>query len=495
MSIESDTKESRESGLRANAAAEKSASEAGDSTAKPDAPQQSANESIAAAVESASKAESATEDSPAKPDTAQESASDTKAATEDSTTKPDATQKSANESIAATKESAPEVKKASVGKQDAARSGQPVATVLVDPDLEQEAIALIKSRANPPTPVPESESVEEKSPESINIPDELSASEADRYADSFRPSWEAAEEPGLSELFSTQAAQDTGTDVASRDSDIEALTAAALPVSKDNRRTLLLAGASTAAVALLIWVSISVATQKEETTETGQAGSAATTASPPEAPSAEPEPAASAVATRSEKAPEPLAAATTPEVEGQEAASSQPPVEEMPAAADPTETDQPQDSPQPQAEPEPSASEKAAVEVATAARAPSPRKPVQRNTVHIRVTTSPRSSRLKLDGTSVPNPFDAWVAKGGTHRFAAQADGYIQQSRTVSFDRDQSVSLELPAVEKPAAAARPAPKVRRTISTRPRATRRKRVRRKAASSRKRGASFVTENPY
>ncbi len=371
------------------------------------------------------------------------------------------------------------------GQQRATHSGEPSATILVDPTLEQEAMELTRRKSDPSIQTGDATG-EEEPPQPAEPSSELSAFDAERFADSFRPSWEAADEPELADLFAKQVAPTTGSaleeaasDAGARDSDIDGEALPELPVSKDNRKTLLLAAASTAAVALLIGISISVATQEHELPEEARAETAPTPAD---------EPASSAAPAlpvqQTEAVPQQVEAET-------EAQPAEPALE--PSAANEAETEPPLASagqataslpaPSPEAKP-------------NVPRTAPTRKQAQRNAVHIRITTSPASARLSLDGSAVPNPFDAWVARGGEHRFSASAEGYVEQSRMVSFDGDRTVSLVLsPLAKPPTVSPPPAPKTpARTVTARPR-TPRKRVKSTATRSRKRGAGFVSDNPY
>jgi hypothetical protein len=174
-------------------------------------------------------------------------------------------------------------------------------------------------------------------------------------------------------------------------------------------------------------------------------------------------------------APEPIAPAPTPT----EAVLSPSPAEPTappapPAAAAPTE---------PAAAPPPSA-----------AKAP-PAKPDAEAArvvkVRIRVSTTPRTAQLRLDGARVSNPFDGTVAQAGQRVFEARAPGYQTLTRIVVFDRSQVVALKLDRLASstpPAASTKPTttgPKKRTTASG---------AQRTSEPPRK-GAAFVADSPY
>ncbi len=113
--------------------------------------------------------------------------------------------------------------------------------------------------------------------------------------------------------------------------------------------------------------------------------------------------------------------------------------------------------------------------------------------MRLRVRTLPAGATLRMDGTPIANPFDAALARGGTHRLSASAQGYQDATEAVSLDRDRTVTLRLT----PNVQARPEPAARRT----PRQTRRPRptqMRSRPSTMRASsmgGAGFVTDNPY
>jgi hypothetical protein len=115
------------------------------------------------------------------------------------------------------------------------------------------------------------------------------------------------------------------------------------------------------------------------------------------------------------------------------------------------------------------------------------------------VSTSPAVATLTLDGAPVANPLDASFPKGGQHSLAASAVGHQSVTKTVSFDRDVKVSLQLrpepvrraaapvarpvrPAPPPPQRAAPPPPVL--TIQKQP-----------APAKKTKGAGFVADSPY
>jgi hypothetical protein len=86
--------------------------------------------------------------------------------------------------------------------------------------------------------------------------------------------------------------------------------------------------------------------------------------------------------------------------------------------------------------------------------------------IAVSVTVSPKGARIFIDGEEVEgNPYEAQVPRDDReHEVRAEADGHETITRSVAFDRD--VALELELVEKPrrVAAGRP---VRRPPSPQP----------------------------
>lgn len=268
----------------------------------------------------------------------------------------------------------------------------------------------------------------------------FSEHEADHFADSMRASWDvttAEAEPAWAAAVSTPAAEATTkarTPIAPS-FDTDDLPPVALAKGFD-RRVIVAAGGLLLMFVLIVW-SLSGGEPEAPPSWSSQAGSTEpqAPAAPSEAPAAPPAPTETAPSTAlPTRASEPTAPRIAPTVQ---------------ANAPPTSA--PRDVPA--------------------------------KSVHVRISTVPASAELKLDGETVPNPFDAWVARGGEHTIVATADGYAENDWSVSFDRDQTLSLAL----KPEAVRRPAARRARRATAKKPATQ--------VGSRPRGAGFVTDNPY
>jgi hypothetical protein len=117
-------------------------------------------------------------------------------------------------------------------------------------------------------------------------------------------------------------------------------------------------------------------------------------------------------------------------------------------------------------------------------------------TVRMQISAKPASARMTLDGSAIPNPFEADVIKGGKHRLKAQADGHRSVDMTLSFDRDRDLDLELERI----AAERPRPRAKARAKARAQQARAEEPGRAKApaapeTSATRGAGFVSESPY
>ncbi len=117
------------------------------------------------------------------------------------------------------------------------------------------------------------------------------------------------------------------------------------------------------------------------------------------------------------------------------------------------------------------AAPKASAEPTAEAAATASASAVDANTITINVAY-PDGARLKLDSGYVEsNPFKARVPKDGTlHKIEVEQDGFRSERRTVTFDKDVELSIELKAAAgrpyavsrpttKPAATTEPAPAV------------------------------------
>jgi hypothetical protein len=298
----------------------------------------------------------------------------------------------------------------------------------------------------------------------------LSEAEADRIADAFRPSWEPPAPTRASAPIVTSAATPEPRPVLLSE----------LPGARPRSGLLIAGGAvlSFFALAALGWA----ATRSEEP--------------PAQAPSAEqatPKPPAAAQATPAKPAPaqrvaviEPTPAAPAPnEAAPAEAAPVEPATAE-PATAEPAAVLGAPSAPSEPVAAGPSAATSPEPDAVTPRAKPEP------VLVALRITTSPREAKLVLDGTSVPNPYDALLPKGESYELEASAPGYHGRTLTIDLERERRVALELqrerkaaPAVESSeaprAAPAKPARKRNRTP--------------RAPAEPKKGAAFVEESPY
>ncbi|MCA9600409.1 MAG: hypothetical protein KC417_00205, partial [Myxococcales bacterium] len=105
--------------------------------------------------------------------------------------------------------------------------------------------------------------------------------------------------------------------------------------------------------------------------------------------------------------------------------------------------------------------------------------------VHLHAQATPPEAPLYLDGEEVPNPFDADLAFGSTHRLEARLAGYRDDHVTVELSKPRRVMLTLKRL--------PVPKPATTKRAARRATT------KSAKSTKRSSGstnpFVSDNPY
>lgn len=322
-------------------------------------------------------------------------------------------------------------------------------SVIIDPSLDQAADApnpgLGVADASTLTPAaPASEVAPHDEDESSWTVGAMSEFDADRFADNLRPSWEAPAvrdqatwSAGAAPL--TPAAARIGTFTPSRDSS-DSLPPPVLARGLDRR---ILAGIAAGVLVILLTLWSLVGGEPETLPAwNGQSEASGATPKPPTAtrepnaaPAAEP-PAAEPPASPSVAKPMPIAAAVPPQ------ATQEP---KAPAAP------------------------------------PTPPEPTRPKSVHVRISTVPANAELTLDGDSIPNPFNAWVAESGARAIVASADGYTERTWSVTFDQDQTLSLVLKRIVAPTpprpARPRPAP------------------RKPAKPTKPRGAGFVTDNPY
>jgi hypothetical protein len=357
----------------------------------------------------------------------------------------------------------------------------PVPSVMIDPSLLAEAAPTTEpdppvapettaaaSPAEPSTQPAEAEAVTTAPAEGTDTPAAPPASndddgewaaggfsddDADRFADAMRPTWDTAPV----ETAADWAAAGSGTHGATPHTaaatfspdDSSNLRPVVLKKSVDRR---VLIGAAVGAAAILAALWSLVGGESDAPPKWNETGAATTTSQAAPAASPPPSPVVPSV-------PAPIA----------------PPTPSAPiAVATPTPAVTP--APTPTQAPVPVAPTKAPA-------------PPARRSVHVRIATTPASADLRLDGEVVPNPFDAFVAQGGSHTVVASAEGYEQRSWSIGFDQDQTLSLVLKHVP----VRQPPPRhVKRAA---PRPAPRNTPRPSPSPSRPRGAGFVTDNPY
>lgn len=271
--------------------------------------------------------------------------------------------------------------------------------------------------------------------------------DADRFADSMRPSWDmhVAESEGgqWSAANVAPAAHNIGPAPTGRavapSNDSDGLPPVVLSSGIDKRMAFAGIG-GLVLIIIAIWSMVDTKPDVPPPSWKGTTQTAPATAKPP----------APAIATPAPVIPAPAPAAAAP------TADLPPATPQVAAPSIPTQAPTP------------------------SAPAVTPTQPAEAKTVHVRISTTPSGAELKLDGERVPNPFDAWVNRGGSHNVVADADGYTQREWSIAFDQDQTLSLVLKREE----AKRPARRVRRPA---PRPT--------TSKTRPRGAGFVTDNPY
>ncbi len=373
---------------------------------------------------------------------------------------------------------------------------------------------------------------------------QLSSDEADRFADSIRPSWEPPLPEQEPEPVAGTSATDSQAIARSRrnghtwvdDTHDRIELQRELPTGGlRQQKGLLMAGGLSIGLLAVIWISM--AAQPDEKPEPWDSSETVSEASEPapSGPGAGSEtdvraPGSGSAQHSAQLAMAPLASALPDSVgssPGNSPGSSPEAPPSEPAAAEPVQTGAPQIGSAPQVSATANASSKKRQGSAAAAsskgsrtsgraRDKSPAK------VHIRVTTLPSTAELSLDGSRVPNPFEAWVPPSGRHEFRAQAKGHKKVWRLLDFGENQTVQLKLPpatgnstaragsraskARQAPAAGKASAKRAQRsTTGTTRQSTRTANVRgsssRTAArkgsrtSSARRSAGFVTESPF
>jgi hypothetical protein len=355
-------------------------------------------------------------------------------------------------------------------------------TIIVDPGLIAEAERLTESqRPRPMSERPiaphaespeaeteaEAEAAAQAAPENTEASDDLDLSfeEAERFANTFRASWEPAapSSNGAPPIVTAASTAIAAAHVSSRPAPAAEPVAARVLVSElpgaNRRRTIALASAGIAgfiAILLLGWLAStddapdhpSVDNPLANTVAPELAKPAEAAPPSPEPPPPEPPPA---------PAPAPVAAAEPPPLEAA-------PVDPAAAAPDPAAIAA-------AAEPAPAPAEPAPAE-------PAPTEPLL---VALQISTRPASATLTLDGAPIANPYDGRHPKGGSHVVEASAPGYQARNLKIDLTKQRSVALELqrePAAPRPKAA-----KPNRRPKPRP------------AKAPKKGAPFVEESPY
>lgn len=322
-------------------------------------------------------------------------------------------------------------------------------SIIIDPSLDQPtdlpSPGVNGDDTSAPAPAAPGEAAPHDDEEGAWSVGAMSEFDADRFADSLRPSWEvpavrdqAAWSTGGAPL--TPASTHVDAFTSSRSSS-DSLPPPVLARGLD-RRLLAGIGAGLLVILVTLWSLVGGEPEPPPSWNGQTEASRATSTPPPVAP----EP----------NTPSATPPATPPAVEPVTAPDLAEPAPSVPAAVPPQATQEP----------------------TTAAATTTPPAPTRPKSVHVRISTVPASAALTLDGDSIPNPFDAWVAESGARAVVASADGYAERTWSVTFDQDQTLSLVLkrnvtPAPRRPAR-PRPAP-------------------RKPAKPR--GAGFVTDNPY
>jgi hypothetical protein len=114
--------------------------------------------------------------------------------------------------------------------------------------------------------------------------------------------------------------------------------------------------------------------------------------------------------------------------------------------------------------------------------------------VSIRVTTVPENAALTLDGTSVANPYEIEIAQAtGAHTLEATLEGYHSETRTIEYTEDQALTIELTRV--PVRRVRPVARARTAMARAAMAAPMNAAPMTTMATTMRGAGFVTTNPY
>jgi len=293
-------------------------------------------------------------------------------------------------------------------------------------------------------------------PESDDVwsPGALSEHDADRFADNLRPSWDIGGDAtaGTWSAANAPLAQEPSFALGESTRSSSPDSIPPLVISRGLDRRIMIGGASIVLVIVLAIWSMSGGEQE----------------APPSWNKEAPPAAATPTSTSAAAIPSP-----TPDVQARA----------VPSATRPSATGAAPEQTKPVAVPAP-------IEPAAT---PTPAIPVAAKSIHLRISTSPTGADIKLDGDTVPNPFDAWVPRAGSHSVTVSAEGFVERTWNVNFDDDRTLALAL----KREAAKRPAP--RAAVRVAPSSSKPAKAptprRETSPRSRPRGAGFVTDNPY
>lgn len=352
-------------------------------------------------------------------------------------------------------------------------------TVIVDPSLKVEAGQVEeKKRGRRRSKRPRGQLSQQKSDNGARPSDGLSAVEAERFANSIRPSWEpAAPAPeSVDEVrvgVSIEHAADSLDETRVSHPEIApAGTPIKIPYHTFSKQHIVWAGGAVVAVGVLLTLIVS----------TSMSGSS--------------------VAEVAKKRPSKQASSAVPQ-----SAQNRKPDKQAIARNDLPRT-LPKEavvSPKPpQAQPSSPAQTASAPSVPIVQEAPKT-VPVVESKVRIRVETSPKDAQLFLDGAPVGTPYDSRVALSGKHQFEARLDGFQSAVRMVDFNQDRLVYLSLSKVPVQAVnKATPRRQVAQNTSLKAvkRPVKQTAVKSKspvrtrgASPAKSLGAGFVSTNPY
>jgi hypothetical protein len=360
-------------------------------------------------------------------------------------------------------------------------------SIIVDPSLA--ASAEYEANDTPPESTPPHENGSDRT-----HADSLSIEDAERFAANIRPSWEPP--PGVPiGIDRDEAAASAAPAQAAPSSPVED-EIPELP-GAHRRRGLVIAastvfGFATLAVLGVVSGSASIPQAAQSIARMREGPPAASEPAirepEPEAPQAA-QPAQPATtdeeaqaAALTEAEPQPVASPT----EGAEAAQLDPAESEPSVVAEASPESTPAEATSERPEP-------GEAQPAPAAALPPPAaepEPIAK-TVRVKISATPAHAQLTLDGTPIPNPFDADMVKGGKHRVQARAPGHRSGEVTISLDRDRNVALQLRA-DKPVTTTAPSTRQNALRPAKPAPASPPAI---PAAPNSRGAGFVNESPY